>query len=459
MLKNKKYSISLFIFRRDLRLDDNTGLIKALKFSEQVIPCFIFDPAQVDKKNSYRSLNCIQFMFESLEDLNKQLITYGSKLYGFYGKPEVIVKNLINKYSIEAVFVNKDYTPFSIKRDKVIENICLKNSVNFNSFSGILLVEPGKILNKNGEPYSIFSYFFKIASKNQINLPVENSYNNYFKKTLHNSISLEEVYKKILPKPNTYIWVKGGRGQSLKILKSISNFKNYDKTKDYPDLSTTNLAAYLKFGTSSIREVYHAIYTNLGPYHTLIRQLFWRDFFTHIAYGSPFVFGHAFKFKYDSLKWSYNKEHFKAWQEGKTGFPIIDAGMRQLNQTGFIHNRVRMLVASFLVKDLHIDWRKGEKYFAQKLVDYDPSVNNGNWQWCASTGTDSQPYFRIFNPWLQQKKFDPKCEYIKKYVPELKSLEPRQIHNLYKINTQNYPRPLVDHLKEAKIAISYYKKF
>jgi len=268
------------------------------------------------------------------------------------------------------------------------------------------------------------------------------------------------MYTKILKHTNEHAHVRGGTAQAKKIVRSIAHFKNYTTTRDIPALSTTNLSAYLKFGCISIRQIYHAIEQTLGKHHPLIRQLYWRDFFTYLAYHSPFVFGHPYHKKYEKLPWSKNMSFFKAWCQGKTGFPIVDAGMRQLNTTGFMHNRVRMIVASFLVKDLHINWLWGEKYFAQQLIDYDPMINNGNWQWCASTGSDAQPYFRIFNPWIQQKKFDPQCIYIKRWIPELKDIEPKIIHNWFgshNVEIKQYPRPLIDHKIESALAKKMYK--
>jgi deoxyribodipyrimidine photo-lyase len=221
------------------------------------------------------------------------------------------------------------------------------------------------------------------------------------------------------------------------------------------------LSAHNKFGTCSIREVYYIIAETFTHEHALIKELYWRDFFTHVAWNFPHVFGNSFHSKFDKLKWSKNLKTFKAWCNGLTGFPVVDAAMRQLNKTGFMHNRARMIAASFLTKDLHIEWRLGEQYFAQKLVDYDPAVNNGNWQWVASTGCDAQPYFRIFNPWLQQKKFDPECEYIKRWVPELKDLSPAQIHSWYNPKQKapaDYPKPIVDHTQEARITKAWFIK-
>lgn len=456
-----KYSKALFIFRRDLRLFDNIALLEALKLSDIVIPIFIFDPIQVSEDNQYKSNNAIQFMIESLRDLDKQLKLKHGKLYKFFGKTNNIIENLFKHENIDAVFINRDYTPFSIKRDEAIYHLCNKYNIQYNSFSDLLLTEPEEILTNAGIPYSVFSAFYKKALKKVILATNKNNYLNFYNKTLSPLLQSQndKIYKKILSKNNDLIWVKGGRTNGLKLLRNLKKFDNYSRQKDYPIASTTNLSAHIKFGTVSIREVYHAIVKQLGQDHSLIRQLFWRDFFTHIAYDSPFIFGHAYKKKYDDLVWNYNENFFKAWREGKTGFPIIDAGMRQLNRTGFIHNRVRMLVASFLIKDLHIDWRLGEKYFAQKLVDYDPAVNNGNWQWVASTGCDSQQYFRIFNPWLQQKKFDPECKYIKKWVPELKNVETKIIHSLFKTNVliDNYSKPIIDHAREVKLAIKMFK--
>lgn len=245
------------------------------------------------------------------------------------------------------------------------------------------------------------------------------------------------------------------------ILNEIDRFSTYMKVRDFPaKAGTTKLSAHLKFGTVSIREVYYAIKNRFGADHPLIRQLYWRDFYTQIGYHFPRVFKRSFRSKYDKLDWNYNETAFHRWCEGLTGFPIVDAGMRELNRTGYMHNRVRMIVASFLIKDLHIDWRWGERYFAQKLVDYDPAVNNGNWQWAASTGCDPVPYFRIFNPWLQQRKFDPNCEYIKENVPELRSFPPSIIHNLEKVqpdDLKNYPPPMVDHTTVKELTKAMFK--
>lgn len=457
----KLYKNSLFIFRRDLRLIDNTGLNQTLAQSENVIPCFIFDPRQISNKNTYKNDNAIQFMIQSLQELKATLKKQHGNLYIFHGKAENIVETLIRGTTIDALFINRDYTPFSTLRDNAIKKICLAHNIPIIICNDSLLNEPENIKKSNNTHYSIFSAFYKKSLTFNIQKPTLQYSKNWFTNTIKNSYSLTTIAQKILPKNNTHIAVSGGRSEGTKILQNLITLKHYSDEHNYPAIHTSFLSAHLKFGTVSIREVYHTIKEKLGTSHPLLRQLYWRDFFTHIAYHVPKVFGYPYKMHYKNLTWNPNKALFKQWCMGKTGFPLIDAGMRELNATGFMHNRVRMIVASFLVKDLHINWLWGEKYFAQKLVDYDPAVNNGNWQWCASTGCDAQPYFRIFNPWLQQKTYDPDCMYIKKWIPELKSYDNKIIHNLFKDNNltiKNYPRPIVNHQKESIYAKKLYQK-
>lgn len=452
----KIYPLALHIFRRDLRLYDNTALLDALKLSESVIPCFIFDKRQIEN-NEYKSNNCIQFMMHSLQELDHNLKQKNSKLYFFYGIAEEVIAKLIGQLNIKAIFINRDYTPFSRKRDEKIANICRDFNIDFHTYADALLHEPEEISKPNDQPYTVFTHFFKKAVQLNVPKPRTNSYENYYQK----AISLEDkhITTKLLKINNPTIFVKGGRTEALSLLKKIKDFKNYENIRNFPALQgTTHLSAHNKFGTLSVREFYASIVKNLGKGHPLLKELIWRDFFTHIAFHFPRVFGEAFHGKYNNIIWSENEKHFQAWCEGRTGFPIVDAGMRELNTTGFMHNRVRMIVASFLTKDLHIDWRLGEKYFAQKLVDYDPSVNNGNWQWVASTGCDAQPYFRIFNPWLQQQKFDPDCQYIKYWIPELEIMSSNSIHKLYKEKlTTDYPLTIIDHAEESQKAKIAYK--
>lgn len=455
----KRYPLTLHIFRRDLRLQDNTALLQALKLSESVIPCFIFDKRQIED-NDYKSDNCIQFMVRSLQELDSELNKKNSKLYFFYGIAEEVVANLLTQHNIKAIFVNRDYTPFSQVRDEKIAAICRDSNVDFHAYADALLYEPEEIFKPDQRPYTVFSHFLKKALQLYVRTPQNNAYKNYYQKNIQ--LENKQILISLLQKNNSNLLVKGGRTEALSLLKKIKNLTHYHEIRNIPSLhGTTQLSAHNKFGTLSIREFYQAIVKNFDKGHTLINELIWRDFFTHIAFHFPRVFGEAFHTKYNNIKWSQNKNHFRAWCEGLTGFPIVDAGMRELNNTGYMHNRVRMIVGSFLTKDLHIDWRWGENYFAQKLVDYDPAVNNGNWQWVASTGCDAQPYFRIFNPWLQQQKFDPDCAYIKHWIPELVNIQAKSIHNLSKMKgslVTNYPLPIVDHAEASQKAKLMYKE-
>lgn len=454
----KIYPLSLYIFRRDLRLADNTALIEALKHSQSVIPCFIFDKRQIEN-NPYKSENCLQFMAHSLQELNDELESKHSRLYQFYGVAEEIVAQLIEQNNINAVFINRDYTPFSRMRDKKIEGVCKESNVEFHCYADALLHEPEEISKADFKPYTIFTYFFKKSLEKHVRATEKNLYENYYQKNI--TLENKTILTNLLKINNQNIALKGGRSEALTLLKRIKYLENYQDIRNIPAKNgTTHLSAHNKFGTLSIREVYHAIVKEFGKNHTLINELYWRDFFTHIAFHFPYIFNGAFHEKYNGIKWSQNEKHFSAWCNGQTGFPIVDAGMRELNATGYMHNRVRMIVGSFLTKDLHIDWRLGEKYFAQKLIDYDPAVNNGNWQWVASTGCDAQPYFRIFNPWLQQQKFDAECLYIKQWIPELKDATTKQIHHLNHAKTEimtYYQRPIIDHAIASEKAKAMYK--
>lgn len=458
MQMNKKYPIALHIFRRDLRLVDNTALTEALKSSNAVIPCFIFDKRQLEN-NDYKSDHAIQFMAHSLRELDEELRKKQSKLYLFYGIPEEIIAQLLAQLHIKAIFINRDYTPFSRKRDGQIEKICNDLGIHFHPYADTLLHEPEEVLKPDGKPYTVFTHFLKKASQLPVSLPEKNNCHHFYQDPI--PLTDTAILEKLLQKNNPHLLLKGGRAEALSLLARIKTLHNYQDIRNIPSLSgTTKLSAHHKFGTVSIRECYAEVVKNFSKGHALINELHWRDFFTHIAFHYPAVFGEPFHKKYANIAWNQNQHHFNAWCNGETGFPIVDAGMRELNATGYMHNRLRMIVASFLTKDLHIDWRAGEKYFAQKLIDYDPAVNNGNWQWAASTGCDAQPYFRIFNPWLQQQKFDPDCLYIKSWVPELNALTPNIIHGLYKTHpgsTIHYPHPIVDHAIQSQKAKMMYK--
>jgi deoxyribodipyrimidine photo-lyase len=453
------YGKSIFLFRRDLRISDNTGLIEASQASETVVPLFIFDPRQ-GAQNPYFSPNAFQFMIESLEDLAHQVTVARGRLCIFRGRPETIVERLVAEEDIEAVFINKDYTPFSRTRDAAIKKACQNKDAAFRSCSDALLHKPIDVLKDDGKPYTIFSHFLRKARS----IPVRpiNAAEVDNLSDVRVASEQREIRDDTLKTPNQRTYARGGRAQALRVLATLHKFVDYATARNYPAKNaTTRLSAHHKFGTCSIRETYHAITTQLGLEHQLIVELFWRDFYSQIAYFFPHVFGRSFHPQYDAMIWDTDPAKFSAWCAGRTGFPIVDAGMRELNATGFLHNRARMIVASFLTKDLHIDWRRGERYFAQKLVDYDPAVNNGNWQWCASTGCDAQPYFRIFNPWLQQRRYDPNCTYIKAWIPELRAIAPALIHSLDKLEDRQipaYPAPIVDHPKESSLAKENFRR-
>lgn len=450
---------ALHIFRRDLRLNDNTALNEALRAADEVVTCFIFNDAQVGS-HKHRSANGLCFMIESLEELSESVAEKGGKLLFLHGEPSEVVEALVKELKIGAVFFNKDYTPFSLKRDESIAAACAKLGIPCSQFSDALLCEPSAFGKDDGKPYTVYTPFFKRASKESVAQPAK----------LERGTFIAPRAALSLVKPRDF-WPdesapervsSGGRSEALSILKGIGGYTSYEEERNLPALrGTTLLAPHNKFGTVSIREVYHAIASSLGVNHTLIRELYWRDFFTHIAWHFPHVFGHAFHRMYDHIEWNKEMKLFNAWCEGRTGFPIVDAGMRELVTTGFMHNRVRMIVASFLVKDLHISWRWGESFFARHLTDYDPAVNNGSWQWAASTGCDAQPYFRIFNPWLQQKRFDPDCIYIKRWIPELKNLSSKVIHALGDPETsrpERYPAPIVEHSLQKIRAEEMFKE-
>ena len=451
----KRYSVSLYIFRRDLRIQDNTALNQALRCSDAVLPCFIFDPRQIEK-HPYQSLPALQFMLQSLDELRDEFKSMGTRLMIYHEQPVDALKNAVRDNGIQAVFVNRDYTPFSRNRDQAISHVCEELNIAFHSLPDYLLIEPEQAMKNDGTPYKVFTHFYNNACRFQVALPEPLISNNFITIT---EFAADPNYPCNCAKDK--ITQPGGRSQALAILGRLNKLKDYSTLHDYPSSpAISRLSPHLKFGTCSIREAYYAIRNQLGDGHALLRQLYWRDFYTHIAFQFPYVFGKAFLTQYDTLKWDNNREYFERWCRGKTGFPIVDAGMRELNQSGFMHNRVRMITASFLTKDLHINWRWGERYFARHLVDYDPCVNNGNWQWAASTGCDPQPYFRIFNPWLQQRKFDPDCSYIKQWVPELREMSAKSIHDWEKKNTLvvDYPPPMVNHGQESRLAKEFYKR-
>jgi deoxyribodipyrimidine photo-lyase len=442
---------TLFIFRRDLRTYDNTTLNQIISKNPkmEIIPIFIFNKKQIEEKeNRYYSKNAVQFLFESLDELDFLNFFYTST------NDIDVISKLYDKYKFETIAFNKDYTPFAIKRDAEIGKWASGKNISVISYEDYTIHNMGEIVKDDNKPYLKFTpYYRKSILKKPRPLFSETKFNFITDK----SKSINN-YNHLRPAENKMISVNGGRKKALEILGKLKKgqFNNYDKDRDYPYLDkTTKMSAYIKFGCLSIREIYYS----LPLTHGIVRELFWHDFYAIITFYFPYIFNNSFIKKYDAVKWNNNEEFFNKWKQGKTGFPIVDAAMRQLNIIGWMHNRCRMIVASFLVKNLLIDWRKGEEYFARSLVDYDPSSNNGGWQWCASTGTDSQPYFRIFSPTLQMKKYDPECIYIKKWVKELKDVPNKVILNWETKQNQiiNYPIPIINTKTTAAAFVKTFK--
>lgn len=423
--------MTIFWFRRDLRLDDNTGLFEALASGEEVLPIFIFDTNIIDDlpKDDPR----ITFIHKLLDDINSELKKHGRSLAVFEGKPEMIFKKLAADHDVTAVFTNHDYEPYAIKRDKAISELLKDNNIDFNTFKDQIIFEKSEITKDDGEPYVVFTPYSKkwLAEFSKSDVKTHNKPSDFTKFAKHSYpfLTLKDIgftESKIRPEP-------------CDISSSLIN--NYEDTRNFPAIDgTSRLSPYLRFGAVSIRKmVKDAAKSNNNVF---LKELIWREFFMQILWHFPHTVTKAFRPKYDDIKWRYNEKEFKAWCDGKTGYAMVDAGMRQLNETGFMHNRVRMVVASFLCKHLLMDWRLGEAYFAEKLLDYEQSSNIGNWQWAAGSGVDAAPYFRVFNPMEQARKFDKDLEYIKHWVPEFQELD---------------YQPVVDHKEARERALKAYK--
>ena len=446
---------TLFIFRRDLRLQDNLGLQRALDESSQVIPIFFLDPRQRDA-HPYRSEPGRRFIHQSLIHLNSALGALESRLLFRQGHPEDLLPELLKDWHVDQVIFNRDYTPFARRRDEAVVRAAKTAGAEVTILDDALLNPPEAAVKGNGEPYTVFTPFYKNASALPVLPPRRLEHSSRMVKQGDDPISQKLLEEELIPQSRGDLLAHPG--DAAVILEALSRQANYAENRDLlAEDATTHLSVFLKFGLLSIRQVYQALATAFDPDHALIRQLYWRDFYSHIAWFFPHVFGHAFKRQYEGVDWDDNPRRFEAWCQGSTGFPIVDAGMRELNATGFMHNRARMITASFLVKDLHLDWRLGEAYFATRLLDYDPALNNGNWQWAASTGCDAQPYFRIFNPWRQQQRFDPQALYIKRWVPELQPYTAVEIHKHETLPLPGYPSPIVQHRQQADMAKAMFK--
>lgn len=458
---NSKFENGLFIFRRDLRIVDNNGLNFLSELCKNIYTIFIFTPEQVGSENKYKSDNSVQFMIESLEDLSQQIRKQGGELKTFYGDNEKVVADCIKTFDINIVAFNLDITPYARIRDDQIVKLCQKMKVFVTYDHDYYLHEPGSIKSGSGEPYQKFTPYYETASKIKVEspkslrkLPLKSSDNH-----IPNKITLELAMKKFIGKENPDILVHGGRTKALKQMRiSAKNIKHYSQTRDELSKPTSQLSAYIKFGNISIREVFYAFKSN----HAFIRQLYWREFYSGILYEFPHVLGHSLKPKYNKINWHHNKRLFDAWCKGETGFPLVDASQRQLLATGWTHNRGRMISSSILIKILLIDWREGERFYAQHLVDYDVANNNGGWQFSAGSGADSQPYFRYFNPYTQSKDHDSNCEYIKTWIKELRDVPNDAIHNWdtewEKYQECGYPKPIVDYKEQREKSIELYKK-
>lgn len=449
----------LFIFHRDLRIIDNIGLLLANSKCKNIIPIFIFTPEQVTNKNHYKSDNAIQFMLESLDSLAQEISKNGGKLHFFYGSNNTIIKQCIKDFNIDYVCFNADYSPYALKRDQDIMDICQSANITCDFSHDYYLHTPGTILNGSKEPYKKFTPYYNAALKIPVLTPSPAKKIHFTNVQSHlKPFSLKDAFDK-LSKNNEFILVHGSRENALALLRNaVKTQKNYAPTRNNLTNSTSHLSASIKFGCISIREVYKVFKGNKD----FIRQLIWRDFYANILYSFPYVLGKPMKPSYSKIKWHYNKKWFDAWTKGQTGYPVVDAGMREMNKTGYMHNRARLIVASFLVKTLLIDWRHGEQYFATKLTDYDPASNNGNWQWISSTGADSQPYFRIFNPWLQSAEYDSDAIYIKKWIPELEHVDAKMIHKWDQVYKEypkiGYPKPICDYAEQKEKALALFAK-
>lgn len=431
-MKNK--SCVLFWFRRDLRLQDNAGLYHALKSGYPVLPIFIFDSEILEKLDNKKDKR-VEFIYSAIVNIKKELESMGSSLLILHGNPIDVYKQIIADYTIQAVYTNHDYEPYAIKRDKDVHDLLATNKITLHTFKDQVIFEKTEVVKDDGLPYTVFTPYMR-KWKSKLNdfyvksYPTQNYFSNFIKTKTYEFPSLKQIgfessgYEFSIPTLNEKL------------------IANYDQQRNFPAINgTSRLSVHLRFGTVSIRElVIKAKQLN----DQWLNELIWREFYMMILYHFPHVVTGAFKKQYNRIQWRNNEQEFEAWCKGETGYPIVDAGMRELNETGFMHNRVRMIVASFLVKHLLIDWRWGEAYFAEKLLDFDLSANNGGWQWAASSGCDAAPYFRVFNPYEQTKRFDEKFQYIRKWVPEFEEL--------------TYPQPIVEHKFARERVLQFYKK-
>ena len=429
-----KDRINIFWFRRDLRLHDNAGLFYALQQGLPVLPLFIFDKNILDELENKKDAR-VDFIYRSLKEIKTSLEKNGSTISIQYGLPLHIFKSLLTQFELNAVFTNHDYEPYAIKRDDEIKKILAEHDISFNSYKDQVIFEKEEVQKDNGQAYTVFT-------------PYANKWVSLLKKESLGPFNASQGNKAFLKAaPLAFPSLEEMGFQRFPLLQKVpeiseQTISSYDKTRNFPFLDgTSRSGVHLRFGTVSIRDLAGKA---LERNRTFLNELIWREFFMQLLWRQPRLVSQSFKVEFDNIQWRNNEKEFQLWCQGQTGFPLVDAGMRELNATGFMHNRVRMVTASFLVKHLLIDWRWGEAYFAKKLLDYDLAANNGNWQWVAGCGCDAAPYFRIFNPQLQAKKFDPDGKYVHKWVPELNSFQ--------------YPAPMVDHQMARQRCLISYKK-
>jgi deoxyribodipyrimidine photo-lyase len=433
--------VAIFWFRRDLRLDDNVGFYHALKSGIPVLPIFIFDRDILDHLPEDDAR--VTFLFEELQRMRTELQKkHGSSIALYHGKPIEIFKEILKSYHVGAVYTNHDYEPYSKERDEKIEQILNEHNINFKTFKDQVIYEKNEVVKNDGDPYVVYTPY-KNKWLEQFRADFETGEGQKFYHThdyLGNCIQNKDLPKLTLDD-------MGFKKSSIEIPEYVITptiIADYEKTRNFPAIEngTTRLGVYLRFGIVSVRKMVRK--ADHADNKTFLSELIWREFFMQILYHFPHTKDAAFKSKYDRIEWRNNETEFEKWKTGTTGYALVDAGMRELNTTGYMHNRVRMLVASFLIKHLLIDWRWGEAYFAQKLLDYEMSSNVGNWQWAAGSGVDAAPYFRIFNPITQKDKFDKKSKYIKQFIPEFE--------------TSSYPEMMVDHKEARERCLTVYKE-
>ncbi len=430
-----KHKVNICWFRRDLRLHDNAALYFALKDELPVVPIFIFDKNILDKLED-KADRRVEFIHHAVSLMQQQLTGMGSSMEVYYGFPSVIFQQLSDKYQISKVFTNHDYEPYAQERDTAIQKQLNDTGISFHTSKDQVIFEKEEVLKDDGKPYTVFTPYSKkwkakITDFYLKTYPTEKRFNHFYQQPPQPIPSLEQIGFESKGLPFTSPEVKN------------EIIKKYKEQRDIPSINgTSRLSVHLRFGTISIRDLARHV-KDLNE--TFLNELIWRDFYHMILWHFPHVGkDKAFKKEYDLIEWRNNESEFQKWCDGQTGYPIVDAGMRELNETGFMHNRVRMIVASFLTKHLLIDWRWGEAYFAKKLSDFDLAANNGGWQWAAGSGCDAAPYFRIFNPYLQTQKFDPELKYIRKWVPEFEGF--------------NYVQPIVAHDVARKRCLEVYSK-